>query len=39
MTDTDISGHSDMKERELQPWVPDAEYVALDLKYFYIHYF
>lgn len=30
MTDTDISGHADMRERELQPWVPEGD-VSLEM--------
>lgn len=33
MTDTDISGHADMRERELVPWVSDGDMSDLSLRY------
>lgn len=31
-TDTDISGHAALRERKLQPWVPDSDIPAVSLE-------
>jgi PAB1-binding protein PBP1 len=31
-TDTDISGHATLRERKLQPWIPDSDIPAVSLE-------